>query len=216
MPEHDSIRLVLADDHPIVLEGLLALLSADPGLQVLGLARNGRELIEMLQHRSADVCLLDLNMPDMDGFQAVEWIQKHRPLVKCLVLSTYEEEALVQRMLDLGVQGYLLKNTPRQQLLAAIREVAAGGTAYSAPAVRLLDAGCRRGPAGCRRPEITRREHEILKLLAEGSTNEHIAEYLHISWRTVETHRKNLMHKTACTNLASLLKYARACGWLLP
>lgn len=215
MYEHDSIRLVLADDHPIVLEGLKALLSAEPDLQIAGTARNGRELIELPGLRSADLCLLDLSMPVMDGFQTVLWMQQHCPKLKCLVLSTYEEESLVWRMLELGVQGYLLKNSPRQQLLAAIREVAAGGTAFSAPVVRLMERPGQSGAWDHSRPVITRREMEILLLLADGHTNEAIAECLHISWRTVETHRKNLMHKTGCKNLATLLKYARGCGWLL-
>ena len=215
MNEPRPIQILLADDHQIVLDGLAALIQPESDMEVVGMACNGHEVIHLLKELRVDVCVLDVNMPDMDGIQTAAWMHEHRPDIKSLVLSTHEDEWLIRRMLAVGVQGYVLKNIPREQLLRAIRQVASGATAFSEPVQNAVLQMQRQRKEHVGLPPVTRRELEILNLLSQGLTNEATAEVLHISWRTVETHRKNLMHKTGCTNLASLLRYAYENGLLM-
>jgi DNA-binding NarL/FixJ family response regulator len=207
------IRLLLADDHKIVLDGLVALLETEPALQVGATAHDGKEALEHLRRNEFDICLLDINMPGLDGLETTRVIREEQPKCRIIILTTYGEKEIVTRLLQLGVAGYLLKNATREELITAIRRVAAGGY-YFSDEVQASMAQEYAKPPVQHDITLTQREKEVLELLALEYTNDEIAAALHISFRTVETHRKNMMHKTGSSNLAGLLRYAYGLGLL--
>jgi DNA-binding NarL/FixJ family response regulator len=209
-------RLLLADDHTILRDGIRALLSAEPDLEVVGEATNGAELLALLDNTAADVVLMDVQMPVLDGFATMPELRQRFPDVRVLVLSMLDHENYVVRMLEAGALGYVLKNAAISEITYAIRTVAAGmpflcteigmNMLYKAvaQATSLLpdDGGSRAGT------ELTARELEVLKLIAEGMTNGEIADKLFTSKRTIETHRQNIIGKTQAKNTAALIKLA--------
>lgn len=216
----NPIRLLLADDHAILRDGLRALLSARPGLQVVGEARNGAELLTLLETTPADVVLMDVNMPVLDGFDTMPELRTRHPSLRVLVLSMLDHEKYVLRMLDAGAAGYILKNASIATIIHAIEEVAAGrrflcsGIGLSLlHKLMLIDPQPAGAPLAGLPPglELTSRELEVLCLIAEGFTNQEIADKLFTSKRTTETHRQNILTKTQAKNTASLIKMAL--GW---
>jgi DNA-binding NarL/FixJ family response regulator len=183
------IRILLADDHPVVREGLRGMLAAEPDIDVVGAAASGAEAIALCRSLAPDVILMDLRMPDGDGAEAIAAIRTEREAVRIIVLTTYDTDADILRAVESGASGYLLKDTPRADLLQAIRGAARGETVL-APAVagRLVSRvrGSRvRGP----RPEtLTARETEVLALVSRGLTNLQIGRALYVSEATVKTH----------------------------
>ncbi|GAA3918764.1 response regulator transcription factor [Hymenobacter algoricola] len=209
------IRIILADDHTILREGIRALLSAAPDLQVVGEAASGEALLDLLTTTAADVVVLDLNMPGMDGFGALAQLQKHYPAVKVLILSMLDHEKYVARTLDGGARGYILKNADSTEIMYAIRTVAEGRlflcTELGLDMLRKLTqlAPDKSPEPGTRSPsDLSGRELEVLKLIAEGLTNAEIADKLFTSKRTIETHRQNIIEKTQAKNTAALIKFA--------
>ena len=207
------IRLLLADDHKIVLDGLAALLETEPSFLVGATAHDGKEALEHLRREDFDICLLDINMPGLDGIETTRVIREERPKCRIIILTTYGEREIVSRLLQLGVAGYLLKNATREELITAIRRVAAGGYYFSDEVQASIAQEYARPPVQ-QDITLTQREKEVLELLALEYTNDEIAAALHISFRTVETHRKNMMHKTGSSNLAGLLRFAYGLGLL--
>ncbi len=207
-------RLLLADDHAILRDGLRALLSAVPDFDVVGEAGNGAELLELLATTPTDVVLMDVNMPVLDGFATMPELRRRFPDVKVLVLSMLDNEHYVARMLNAGALGYVLKNAAFHEITHAIRTIAAGqpflcteiGLAmlYKALGTPPVPAG--EVPAAS--ADLTARELEVLKLIAEGLTNNEIADKLFTSKRTIETHRQNIIGKTRAKNTAALIKLA--------
>jgi len=213
------IRLMLADDHAILRDGLRALLAAEHDIELVGEASNGAELLDLLATTPADVVLMDVNMPVLDGFETMSELQARFPDVKALVLSMLDHEHYVLRMLQVGALGYVLKNAAFQEITHAIRTVArgqlflcteiglnmlykaAGSSLASSPAT-----GDLAEPAAS--TGLTARELEVLKLIAEGLTNSEIADKLFTSKRTIETHRQNIIGKTGAKNTAALIKLA--------
>ncbi len=210
-----TINLVLVDDHKIIRDGIKAFLREDD-INIVGEAANGKELLELLAETQADVVLMDVNMPEMDGFEATRAIKEQFPEIKILILSMLDHEKYVQQMINAGAMGYALKNIGKEELLHAIRLVADGhkfistdvafsflhklqtnsngGTAWQAPEKKPTD--------------LSAREIEVLKLIAEGMTNAEIADKLFTSKRTIESHRQNIIEKTNVKNTAALIKYA--------
>ncbi|HTJ13540.1 MAG TPA: response regulator transcription factor [Dinghuibacter sp.] len=208
------IRLLVADDHKIVLDGLVALLSTETSFHISATAGNGKEALECVRTQTVDICLLDINMPGMDGIETMKVIRDERLACRVIILTTYGEREIISQLLQLGVAGYLLKNATRQELMYAITRVAAGGYYFSdevQASIALDYAKAEATPPGI---SLTQREKEVLELLALEFTNDKIADTLHISFRTVETHRKNMMQKTGASNLAGLLRYAFSSGLL--
>jgi DNA-binding NarL/FixJ family response regulator len=214
-------RILLADDHTILRDGIRALLSTAPDLEVVGEAGNGAEVLTMLETTSADVVLMDVQMPVLDGFATMPELRQRFPEVNVLVLTMLDHENYVARMLDAGALGYVLKNAAISEIMYAIRTVA-GGSPFLCTEIGLNmlykavanpgsspasdDGG---SPAGA---DLTARELEVLKLIAEGLTNGEIADKLFTSKRTIETHRQNIIAKTQAKNTAALIKLAVSRG----
>ena len=211
------IRVVIADDHAIVREGLRALVEAQPGLTVVGEAQNAQEAWGQACRLEPDVLLLDITMPAGGGIDAAERISHDRPSVRILALTMHEERGYVSRLLRAGASGYVLKRTASSELVRAIRELAAGRT-YIDPSLTasLLTPtrGARSAVAdGERIKDLSTRETEVLRLLALGYSNKEIAASLEISVKTVETHRANAMEKLGLRNRVALVRFAMDQRW---
>lgn len=215
------IRIFLVDDHPIVLEGIRGRLSQVEDIRIVGEARDGREALARIPGARPDVVLMDLNMPELDGFQVAERLREKAPSCRVLVLTMHDDREYVLAMARAGVKGYLLKDCSPAELIEAIHLVHAGGT-YLSPAVsRMLaseylrektETGPRASDGASGRPRLSRREREVLGLVAEGLGNRESAERLGLSVRTVESHRQRLMKKLEARNAAELVKVALTAG----
>ncbi|MGY2131152.1 response regulator [Hymenobacter sp. HD11105] len=211
------IRVILADDHAIIRDGIRALLLEDKGLEVLAEAGNGQELLDILATTPCDVVMMDVNMPLMDGFAAMPHLRQDFPEVKVLILSMLDHPNYVARMLDAGASGYVLKNADISEITHAIRTVAAGRqylcTEIGLTLLQQVSTAAPLPDNGVRKPnDLSKRELEVLALIAEGMTNAEIADKLFTSKRTIETHRQNIIEKTQAKNTAALIKYAVSQG----
>jgi DNA-binding NarL/FixJ family response regulator len=215
------IRVLIADDHAIVRDGLRALVDAQPGLHVIGEAASGQEAWQRACELKPDVVVLDLSMPNVSGLDAAERIAKDCPEVKVLALTMHEERGYVSRVLRTGAAGYALKRSASSELVRAIRAVVAGER-YVDPSLAgtlLSEYASRPGRGRDIEREglaaaLTAREREVLRLLALGHSNKEIAAALSISVKTVETHRASGMARLGVTNRAALVRFAMAEGWL--
>lgn len=209
-----GIRIVLADDHEVVRQALRLLLERE-GFEVVGEACDGEEAIAACSRQQPDVAVLDRSMGVMNGEMAAAQILKASPKTRIVILTMYPEPAFAVRALRLGVRGYVLKMRPAQELIAAIREVHAGNV-YLSPAVSagLVDA-LQSGAAG-EAEILTARESEVLKMVAEGWKTREISRRLHISEKTVETHRASILEKLHLHDTASLVRYAVRHGLVEP
>lgn len=211
------IRLMIADDHQIFLDGILSLLQTEPGITVVGQALNGRQLLGQLPHLRPEVILLDINMPELDGMETAKRIRIDHPEIKLIMLTMHERADFITKLLELGVAGYLLKNSSRQDLVEAIRTVFSGGTYFSRQVTATVMDSFRKkdhSAAAGAEVELTPREIEVLKLIAAEFTTAEIAEKLFISHHTVESHRKNLLSKLGKKNTAGLAAWAAGRGWV--
>lgn len=203
------IRIALADDHNVVRQGLRALLEGVKDFRVVGEARDGKEMVELVMREKPDVALIDVAMPSLNGVEATRRIVRDLPQVKVLVLSMYTGEEYVREALAAGASGYLVKDSAADELVEAIR-VVARGERFLSPAVAHL-AG--KGSAAASPLErLTTREREVLQLIAEGNSNKEIAARLTLSVKTIEAHRTNLMAKLDIHDTASLTRFAIARG----
>ncbi|RME75485.1 MAG: DNA-binding response regulator [Chloroflexi bacterium] len=213
------IKVLLVDDHVVVRQGLKALMSEEPDIEVVGEASNGREALEKAAAVQPDVVLMDISMPGLNGIEATRQICQRLPDVKVVVLSMHANEEYVFQVLQAGASGYVLKQSDSLEVLAAIRAAVTGGSFLSPPISRaVIDDYLRRADA--RHPDssselLTSREREVLQLLAEGRSNQEIAEELNISVKTVETHRSNMMRKLGVSTKTELIKYALRKGWAM-
>jgi DNA-binding NarL/FixJ family response regulator len=209
------IRVIIAEDHFIVREGLQSLLKDEPSVKIVADAPDGKVLLDFLETTPVDVVLMDINMPVIDGLKATQIISEHHSHVKVLVLSMLDHPSYLQQMIDAGAKGYILKNSGKQELVEAIHKVASGEQYISremiesAKALALSQRARRKDEL-----KLSKRELQVLELLAEGLTNKEIGEKIFLSKRTVETYRKNLIEKTNCKNTSALIKYAIVKGIL--
>ena len=206
-----SLRILLADDHEIVRSGLRALIEKQTDLKVVGEAANGREAVRLARDLTPTVVVMDVSMPDLSGVEATRRILKRSPKAKVIALSMHSDRRFVVEMLRAGAQGYLLKDCAYDELVRAIRTVA-GGRAYLSPRIAgVVLEDCVRSTApeaAAPAPALTAREREVLQLVAEGLTTKEIANRLHISPKTAETHRQQLMNKLNIHSVADLTKFA--------
>jgi DNA-binding NarL/FixJ family response regulator len=206
-----NIRIILADDHKIVREGLRTLIERQPDMEVVAEAENGRRVMDLAREFSPDVIIMDIAMPDLNGIDATRHIVVEFPNVKVVVLSMYCDKRFVVEVLKAGASGYLLKDCAFEELAHAIRSVIAGEVYLSSKVASVIIKDYMR-----HLPEdessafyvLTAREREVLQLLAEGKTTKQIASLLHISVKTVETHRRQIMSKLDIHSIAELTKYA--------
>lgn len=212
-----NIRIAIADDHQLIIDGLKSLLLSDEGLDILAEANDGIELMQRLELTAVDIALVDINMPRMNGLEVMAAIRKKHPSVRVIILSMHNERAIVQRLIDMGASGYVLKNADKAELVEAIRQVAAGQRYFSGDVTLNLLNSNRNGNNTISKndiPELTQREAEILRLVAEGLSNKEISQRLFISHRTVDTHRTNIMRKAEVSNVAGLIRFAIRNGFL--
>ncbi|MFQ5854472.1 MAG: response regulator [Anaerolineae bacterium] len=213
----ELIRLIIADDHVVVREGLVALLEDEPDLTVVGQAGTGREAVALAHQHRPDIALLDIAMPDMTGLEATRQIAAELPGVTTLILTMHEEEAFFFEALRAGAAGYVLKGAGSEELLSAIRAVQAGGV-YLPPELAggLVRDYLEHQPQPPLDDPLTLREREVLALIAQGLTNRDIAERLTLSINTVKTHRLHIYRKLDLHDRAGLVDYALRRGLLNP
>jgi len=198
-----KISLLLVDDHPVVRQGLRAFLNQESDLEVVGEAENGRQAVQMARKTMPDIVIMDLMMPLLNGWEGTRQVLENVPSTKVLVLSSYSDDVSIQRMIDVGASGYLIKQTAADNLLLAIREVQKGNAFFSPTIAQRLRGRCR---------QLTARETEVLRLIVEGLRNKQIAEELGISIKTVEQHRQQVMNKLKIHDVAGLTRYAVSKG----
>jgi DNA-binding NarL/FixJ family response regulator len=206
-----STRILIADDHQMLREGLRAILEKDPEIEVIGEASDGRSAVAMARELRPDVVVMDIGMPDLNGVEAARQIKAENPVVKVIALSRHSDRRYVLRMLEAGASGYVLKSGAYDELRRAVQAVR-GGSSYLSPRITglVIDAHLRPNlqPESASTRSLGPRELEIVQLLAEGQTSPQIARKLHISTRTVESHRHNIMKKLGVHSLAEITKYA--------
>jgi two-component system invasion response regulator UvrY len=202
------IRIVIADDHALIREGVKKILRRQPDLKIIGDAGNGSELLGILRDAEPDLLILDISLPGRSGIDLLGDIRKLRPALRVLVLSMHEEERFAVRVLKSGAAGYVCKSTAAEELVAAIRKVVAGGR-YVSPAVAEILAGQLNDPAGqAAHEQLTNRELQILTMIGAGKAVKQIASELGISINTVATHRARILKKMDLQSSAALVRYA--------
>ena len=201
------IRILLVDDHPLVLDGINARLEDEAGIEVVGQANNGKEALLKAREVGPDVVLMDVSMPVMSGFEATRHFKAELPDIHVLILSMHDDHEYIHKLMQAGASGYVLKDVSSDELIEAIESVHRGNTYFSSGASQCLSSDSK-GDSSIDESLLTRREETVLRLIAEGQCNKDIARSLNISVRTVETHRLNIKNKLDIHTAAGLTKYA--------
>ena len=204
------LRLLLVDDHEVVRRGMAALLEGNEGWQIVGEAADGRSAVKLAQESRPDVVVMDVGMPELNGFEATRQILKVLPRTEVLILTMHDGEQLVREVIDAGARGYVLKSDAGRQLVAAVHSLGRHQPYFTSEIAAKVYAEATQPPRRGRPASIglTRREREVLQLLAEGHNNREVAERLGITVKTAETHRARLMRKVCVGSLAELVRYA--------
>lgn len=198
-----ATKIFITDDHYMVVEGIRSLLQNEPDIEWMGHAMNVASCLAYLQQHQPDLLFLDINLPDKSGIELCREIKSKYPAIHIIGLSSFNQQSYIEKMMDEGASGYVLKNATREEIVEAIATVMSGKTFLSQEAAAVVAQG-----EDSRIPVLTRREKEVLGLIAEGLTNNAIAEKLFISTTTVDTHRKNLLAKFEAKNTATLIRMA--------
>lgn len=207
------IKVLLADDHQIIIDGLRFILDQEETVEVVGEASDGREVLDKLKNREVDIVILDINMPVLDGIDTMIRIRESHPEVKVLMLTMYNNAEFIKKLNQAGADGFILKNTGKEELMTALNTLSEGKTYYGQEVTKtLLDSQNKSKQPD--KIELTKREKEVLGLLADGLTTSEISEKLFISTHTVESHRKNLLSKFRVKNTTGLVKFAYQNGIL--
>ncbi|HEX7316467.1 MAG TPA: response regulator transcription factor [Pyrinomonadaceae bacterium] len=213
----DKLRILLADDHEMIRDGVKGLINGQPDMEVVGEAGDGREAWQKVKSVQPDILVLDITMPDLNGVQSAERINRDSPKVKVLILTAHEDKGFLQQVLQAGAAGYMLKRSATAELIRAIRIVASGGV-YIDPrlASKIVTdyVGRQSSREPARRGDLSEREEEVLRLIAWGHSNKDIAAQLNISVKTVEGHKTKIMEKLDLKNRVELVRYALHRGWL--
>lgn len=210
----ENIRVVLADDHVVVRSGIKTLLEHEGSIQVIGEASDGQEALEVVKNLQPDLLIIDIRMPIMNGIEATKQLQQYSKSTKALILSMHDDEDYILQSIESGASGYLLKDTSKEEFLKAINTVYEGGKYFSGDVSKALvnsylnikDKKPQKPTSITTQYDLTKREKEILALIADGLGNKDIAEKLGKSVRTIETHRFNIMKKLKVNNVVELLK----------
>lgn len=213
------IKVLIADDHTMFVDGIESILKLEEGILVVGRCYDGGSVLKYVKDHSVDIVLLDVNLPDMSGIDVCKQLSASHPSVKVLAISMYNEESYVSEILNHGAKGYILKNTGREELLKAINTVQGGATYFSKEVTETIMKGLMNRRKSSAKsspdiPKISRREKEVLKLIAEEFTTQEIADKLFISLKTVESHRANLLAKLNARNSAGLVRISLENGLL--
>lgn len=208
------IKLIIADDHQMFIDGIRSLLASNKNYKIVGEAHNGREVLNIITGSAVDLVLLDVNMPDLDGLGALKEIKEKHSGVKVIMLTMFNSPDYIQKLLKAGADGYILKNTGKEELTEGIETVMSGKSFFSREVTESIMnnlQGKKKNMQGL--VELTTREIEVLKLIVKECTTQEIADQLFISVNTVETHRKNLISKLGVKNIAGLVKFALQNGY---
>jgi DNA-binding NarL/FixJ family response regulator len=213
----DKLRILLADDHAVVREGLKSLINAQPDMEVVGEASNGLEVAEQVRGCYPNLVIMDISMPELNGAQATAQLIQDCPDIKVLALSVHEDASYLRQLLEAGVVGYVLKRSAADMLIQALRMVAAGGV-YLDPLIASKVVGSLVGkttvlgaPATA---ELSEREADVIRLIAQGYSNKEIAAQLGLSIKTVETYKSRAMEKLGLDSRVAIVRYALQRGWL--
>lgn len=206
------INIFITDDHQIVIDGIKSILEGNEEVSVVGGALSGADTLKQLKELETDVLLLDISMPEMDGIEVVERLKEAGNTVKILVLTMHNNPQFTKQLIELGVLGCLMKNAGKQEMLKAIKSVDEGERYYGAEITNTLFNSIDKSKKAAQKGELTKRELEVLKLIANEFTTQQVADKLFISTHTVETHRKNLLSKLGLKNVAGLARFAAING----
>lgn len=201
----NPITVFIIDDHQMLIDGIKALLLNESEFKIVGEALRSTEAIDRVKKMDVDVMITDINMPEMNGIQFANAIRRIKPEQKILALSMFGDKAVITDMIDAGVKGYVLKNTGKQELITALKLIASGGTYFSGDVAKELN---RVDDSIDKRYILTPREREIVRYVAQGLSHTEIGDKIHISPRTVDTHRTNIMRKLEVHSIAELIKIA--------
>ncbi|MCB0372535.1 MAG: response regulator transcription factor [Muricauda sp.] len=204
------ISVLIADDHMLFRQGIAAMLAEFEQLEIVGQAANGQEALDILETTTPDVLLLDIEMPEVDGFQVLKALKKRKSTTKVLVLTMHHSGAFVQNIVSAGADGYLKKDSDQHILIGAIEQVHTSGSYFPPETTQMVIQSLREKN---KQGMVTPREKEVILLIVEGLTTKEIAERLHLSKHTVESHRQNILLKLELKNSAELVKYALKKGW---
>jgi DNA-binding NarL/FixJ family response regulator len=211
-----KLRIVLADDHTVVREGLKSLVNTQPDMELVGEASDGRSAVELASALAPDVVVMDISMPDIGGAEATEMIRRQCPNVRVLALTVHEVDGYLRRLIEVGASGYILKRAAAEELLNAIRVVASGGISIDQKMAMQAVVGMVPPSSPQERAEdvLTERETEVVKLLARGHINREIADQLDLSVKTIEVHKARALEKLGLRSRADLVRYSMKQGWL--
>lgn len=204
-------RILIADDHDVVRKGLRALVQEEPSWQVVADVQDGRTAVVKTQELKPDIAILDISMPSLNGLDATKQIVKINPATKVLILTMHDSEQLIQHVLNAGARGYLMKSDAGQDLVVAIRALLLGQTFFTQKVAQIvLDTftGKKTTTTEGEIQSLTAKEREVVQLLAEGKSSKEAADVLHVSTKTLETHRSNIMRKLGCHSVADVVRYA--------
>lgn len=206
---NNIIRVLITDDHQMLIDGIRSLLRNEKGIEIVGEAHRGEEALETLKNIRPDLLITDVNMPGMSGIELTRIVKERFPSVRILVLTMYNDAQNINEILMAEAEGYILKNTGKEELIAAIRKIADHGTYYCNEVISILKSELKTEKAEVEPADsLTTREREILKLICHEHSSAEIAEKLFISHHTVDTHRKNILHKTNSKTIVGLIRYA--------
>ena len=200
--------ILIVDDHKIINDGMKLLISSQDGFEVIGQCYNGKDAVDFIQRQEPDYIVMDVNMPVMNGLEATAIIKKLRSGIKIIVLTMLSDFATVNKMMESGADGYILKNTDSEELFNAITMIENGGTYLNPEINQLLLKGMKEEKEIQKQVHLTKREKEILRLIVEGLSTKQIADQLFLGEETIKSHRKNLMSKLEANNVAALVKRA--------
>lgn len=211
----DKIKIIIADDHTMFLQGVDSMLKNEDSIEIVGKATNGQEVLAILENKEANIVVADISMPKMDGIDLTKELKQKYPEIKILVLSTHSNPQMIAKLIRIGADGYLLKNAEKEELVNAIQSIY-NGDSYFSKEVKEIHSNHRLKLKNniSSVTELSRREVEILKLIAQELTAQEIADKIFISMNTVNTHRRNLLSKLNVKNTAGLVKYAVENGLL--
>jgi DNA-binding NarL/FixJ family response regulator len=208
-----KLRILVADDHDVVRRGLRAILEAEPGWEVVADVANGRGAVERSRELAPDVAVVDVSMPELSGFEATRRLLEVSPDTKVLILSMHESDEVIREAVKAGARGYVLKSDAGRDLVAALRAVAAGRTFFTSRVTEIVVKGAAGEPYpgprdAARQHELTARERDVIRLLAQGRSHKQVADALGIRPKTVETHRANVSRKLRLKSASDLVRYA--------
>jgi DNA-binding NarL/FixJ family response regulator len=206
------IRVFITDDHQIVIDGIKSILGSNQEIEVIGAALSGADALDQLNQLEVDVLLLDINMPEMDGIEVAQRLKEQAHPAKVLILTMHNNPQFTKQLIQLGVLGCLMKNAGKQEMIRAIKAVNQGIRYYGEEVTNMLFDSIDKSQKASQKAELTKREIEVLRLIAHGYTTQEIGDKLFISTHTVETHRKNLLSKLGLKNSAGLARFAAKNG----